>query len=153
MWLWWVSVESEVWHTVYIQCTPCGFKCPSGYDKMHIHTLTHILYRRHLCFIWEKHWMLKLTTCIFVCTWSPCDFIMKVDAGLCTHTHIHAQSRATGVERVLFVWKDWTPSYFSSHISSPPPPFSLFTPFLSHLLEAAALVLSLFHISKIPVHL
>lgn len=87
MWLWWVSVESEVWHTVYIQCTPCGFKCPSGYDKMHIHTLTHILYRRHLCFIWEKHWMLKLTTCIFVCTWSPCDFIMKVDAGLCTHTH------------------------------------------------------------------
>lgn len=64
---------------------------------------------------------------------------------------------------VLFVCKDLTLSYLSSHISPPPPPFSFFTPSLlslhplthpsSHLHEAVSLVLSLFHISKIPVPL
>lgn len=83
--------------------------------------------------------MLKLTTC-FVCTWSTCEFIMKVDAAVCTHT----QSQATGVERVLFVWKDLAPSHFSSHISPPPPPFP-FSPLLCfpHILSTARSLTSL----------
>ena len=103
---------------------------------------SHILPQLWTVLIEKKHirCMLKLTR------WSTCENLMQEY----THTGtLSIQSEDAGVERVVFVWNEWTPSYFSSHISLPPPPFASFISSLlsshplnlqfSHLLWAASL--------------
>lgn len=81
--------------------------------------------KKHICC------MLKLT-------------MWKFDAGVHTHRHTqHSASKDAGVERVVFVWNEWTPSYFSSHISPPPPPFASF---ISSLLSSHPLNLQFSHL-------
>lgn len=55
----------------------------------HKYTCTHTQNVFFFCFMWEKYtyFMLRLTTHIFLCTWSTCVFSVNVDAGVYTHSH------------------------------------------------------------------